>query len=133
MKVCPACNTQYSDDTLRFCLQDGTPLVEPFDPALPTVVIGGPEVETETQARRIDVPATEEVRSVPPPRRPPVVDRPEKGRSRTPVTIIATVLGVLLLLSIGGLAAWLYLSNRRTEVANSTAAPNTQVINTNIN
>ena len=26
MKYCPACSSQYSDDTLSFCLQDGTPL-----------------------------------------------------------------------------------------------------------
>lgn len=26
--ICPACRTQYSDDTLRFCLQDGTPLTD---------------------------------------------------------------------------------------------------------
>src|SRR5215475_248155 len=28
MKRCPKCNSQYSDATLSFCLQDGTPLIE---------------------------------------------------------------------------------------------------------
>jgi hypothetical protein len=27
MRVCPSCKTQYTDDSLAFCLQDGTPLV----------------------------------------------------------------------------------------------------------
>ena len=27
MKQCPKCRTNYADDTLRFCLEDGTPLV----------------------------------------------------------------------------------------------------------
>ena len=31
MMICPACGTQYSDDTLRFCLQDGTSLTVAHD------------------------------------------------------------------------------------------------------
>ena len=27
MKVCPKCNSSYSDETLNFCLTDGVPLV----------------------------------------------------------------------------------------------------------
>ena len=27
MKLCPKCKTTYSDDTLRFCLSDGTSLI----------------------------------------------------------------------------------------------------------
>jgi hypothetical protein len=52
MKRCPSCNRNYTDDTLRFCLEDGTPLTQaPLDeptittpPAEPpaTVVYGAP-------------------------------------------------------------------------------------------
>ncbi len=31
MKHCPQCQTSYTDGTLKFCLQDGTPLVETSD------------------------------------------------------------------------------------------------------
>ena len=27
MKICPKCNTKYTDETLNFCLQDGTNLI----------------------------------------------------------------------------------------------------------
>lgn len=37
MKRCPSCKTDYTDDTLRFCLADGTSLVETIDEQ-PTVV-----------------------------------------------------------------------------------------------
>lgn len=47
MKTCPQCGSQYTDDTLQFCLQDGTPLVAPSSGDTPTVVLG----ETETFAR----------------------------------------------------------------------------------
>jgi hypothetical protein len=32
MKRCPVCNRTYADDTLSFCLDDGTPLSGPYDP-----------------------------------------------------------------------------------------------------
>src|SRR2546421_9207479 len=42
MKRCPKCNREYKDDTLRFCLEDGTPLSsttreEPATELLPRV------------------------------------------------------------------------------------------------
>ena len=33
MKTCPTCQRQYTDETLGFCLEDGTRLVEAFDSA----------------------------------------------------------------------------------------------------
>jgi hypothetical protein len=33
MKSCPTCNRTYPDDTLAFCLMDGSVLSAPFDPA----------------------------------------------------------------------------------------------------
>lgn len=130
MKICPACNTQYSDEELRFCLQDGTPLVEAFDPEQPTVVLT-PDARNAARTNRIDVPVSEptqqtprpaEVRSVPTP-------QPDRGRSGTLPTVALTVLGVLLLLSVLGVAAWYLLRERPAEVATNTAAPSTTVQN----
>ena len=40
MKRCPKCNRQYNDDTLRFCLEDGTPLATiTRDEAPPTEIL----------------------------------------------------------------------------------------------
>lgn len=33
MKACPTCNRTYPDDTLAFCLMDGSVLSAPYDPA----------------------------------------------------------------------------------------------------
>lgn len=33
MKSCPTCNRTYPDDTLAFCLMDGSVLSAPYDPA----------------------------------------------------------------------------------------------------
>ena len=37
MRTCPTCRTQYTDDTLRYCLQDGAKLVEQLESETPTV------------------------------------------------------------------------------------------------
>ena len=52
MKACPSCRTQYTDDTLRFCLQDGTPLIAYPDADEPSVSQTGQEEETAVRARR---------------------------------------------------------------------------------
>ena len=42
MKKCPACNRTYTDDTLKFCLEDGSSLSAAYDPQatqrLPAVI-----------------------------------------------------------------------------------------------
>lgn len=119
MKNCPACNTQYSDDTLSFCLQDGTPLVAP-DVDTPTVVLG----ETETVARqaRIHVPLNDPNSAAWPQSQVTHVATamPEQNRSNTPIVIAIVAVGLLVLLGIVGLAAVMFLKNAATStVANA--------------
>ena len=52
MKLCPKCRTNYSDDTLNFCLEDGTPLVsraEVHEPA--TALLSGVQSLSELPTR----------------------------------------------------------------------------------
>jgi len=60
MKSCPTCNRVYDDDSLRFCLDDGTNLVNesPAEPAPTTLILPGAEdpVPTMKQAVPPDVP-----------------------------------------------------------------------------
>lgn len=51
MKLCPKCRSQYTDDTLTFCLQDGTPLVSESeeDGGEPTVAFS--EIDTVESGR----------------------------------------------------------------------------------
>jgi len=46
MKYCPTCNTLYEEDILRFCMKDGTPLLEAAEPsftAIPSESLPEPE------------------------------------------------------------------------------------------
>lgn len=42
MKVCPSCNQTYTDETLNFCLNDGTTLVERESDPPPTIFMDPP-------------------------------------------------------------------------------------------
>jgi hypothetical protein len=95
MRTCPACNSQYSDDTLVFCLQDGTRLVGEAQRDTPTVVLG----ETETVARGIQFEPSQ-VTHVSPPRAP-------AKRSKTAIAVVLTALGMLLVFGVIGLASWI--------------------------
>ncbi|MEZ5428618.1 MAG: hypothetical protein R2747_20395 [Pyrinomonadaceae bacterium] len=45
MKFCPKCRSRFADETLSFCLQDGTELIEesPAETEMPTVAFGSEE------------------------------------------------------------------------------------------
>lgn len=109
MKICPACKTRYSDDTLRFCLQDGTPLAHSLEGETPTVVLA----ETETVAARRGDPGLSsmsdpgsaawqhsQVTHV-------ATQGAEKKSSNTTVAVAATAVGMLLLFAIAGVGAFL--------------------------
>lgn len=124
MRVCPQCNTQYSDDTLKYCLQDGTPLSVPTDQGMPTLVIPQPEVETDPRGKRIDVPVTPTSGGHQRDPASATMGKASENRSKLPIAIAAAVLGTLLLVGIGALAAWLYFSRQGT-VTNTTVSTNT--------
>jgi len=42
MKICPVCNQKYTDESLNFCLNDGTTLTSSGDEPPPTVVMDAP-------------------------------------------------------------------------------------------
>src|SRR5687768_5888409 len=99
MKTCPSCRTQYSDDTLFFCLQDGTPLVG-SEAENPTVALG----ETETFVRRVggehvDVPADDSDHAVWRQSVATQVAEPRMGKksSTTSIAVAVTALGMLFL------------------------------------
>lgn len=116
MKTCPACQTQYTDDTLQFCLQDGTPLMFARQADTPTAVLK--EVPSWQQSQATQVAATQ----------------PQKG-SKMAFVVAATVLVMLVLFGAAGIGAWLYFRDTQTEAANSISAktnvpiqiPNTKV------
>jgi len=136
MKVCPQCRTEYTDDALKYCLQDGTPL---FDAP---VQITSPDFTTESETV-ISPKRVEPIRFDPPSsyqssqanwetNQPVVVER-EPKKSNTPMIVALTILGTILVLGLGGAGAWLYFNNKKTIAVvnnNNSAAPN-RPVNTN--
>lgn len=123
MKRCPSCNTQYTDITLLFCLQDGTPLVDGPQAETPTVVLN----ETETVVARsghdrMQIPVSDpnaaawqqsqvtHVASL----------QPEKKGSNTAIAVAVTAVVMFIVFGTLGIGAWLFLRNGQGEVAKNT-------------
>jgi hypothetical protein len=126
MKICPNCQTSYTDDSLRFCLQDGTPLQ--FDSSsAPTVAWKEPEtvVRNQTTWQSSD-------------------EKPAPRKSRLGLAILLTALFMLGLLGMGAIGAFIYFRNANSgaaristpPVANKSPSPNVNansLTNTNSN
>lgn len=96
MKQCPSCKTTYTDDSLSYCLSDGTSLILVADDE-PTVVRS-----IKNDAVRVDVKHRPE---------PVVVARPEQppaSNSWIKILIAALVLGVLAIAGLGLAGAAFY-------------------------
>lgn len=125
MKQCPSCKNTYTDDSLQFCLEDGTPLVSTANDALPTV-----QMSFERNAPvRVSIPndSAPTVFAQPPAANNPQFQQSQPAEKKGFGLIIAGVLGLLLLLGGGGLAAFLLIprvgNNENSAVAKTTATP----------
>lgn len=107
MKHCPSCKTNYADDTLQFCLQDGTQLKDFPDTQVPTISFNDAEAETVV---RLKPPQTAEQFVQPTQASPQYVSPPQK--SNTAKAVLLTAL-VMLLLFGAGFGAWMLLGNRK--------------------
>lgn len=135
MKFCPNCRTQYTDDTLKFCLQDGTPLSVAGDsPEPPTVAFG--ETETVIGARqvepiRFEIPEqnrqTFEQKSAP----DTANFQPEPKKSNTFSVVLATIFAMLVIFGIVGAGAY-YFFLRKPDIAQNAANTANQNANTNV-
>lgn len=122
MKRCPTCGTSYTDDTLRYCLQDGATLQsdtksplsmvatlrdDSFDEertaaashsSAPTVEISGSDAAATNlyQEARPTIPSTVGSSSS---------QAPPQSNTRV---IVTSVIATILILGLGGLGAWLF-------------------------
>jgi hypothetical protein len=144
MKRCPNCQTTYADDSLKFCLQDGTPLAG--IPNQNSADYFNTESETVVSPKRVEPIRFEPPSSYQtndanrqPTNEPIVVEKHEKKKSNTAAIVTLSVLGTILLLALGGLGAWLYFSNKKTQVAvnvntaTQNRQPNANAANQNTN
>ncbi len=94
MKRCPKCNRQYNDDTLRFCLEDGSPLAPSMrEEAPPTEIL--PRAQPTLKSSGPTVPSYQNIPSLP---------QGEVRQSNPLLTggVIAIALLLLLLVGIVG-------------------------------
>lgn len=136
MKYCPNCRTEYADDNLQFCLNDGTPLVAA--PNLNTSPDFDNEPETLVIPKQV-VPINFEPPSAYQtnqagwqPSQPVIIEQRAEKKSNTAMVVALTFLGTILLLGLGSLGTWLYLRNNKTVVSvNVNTAPQNRVSNSN--
>lgn len=150
MKRCPTCQRTYSDETLRFCLEDGTPLVS--EAALnsaatllldsssteppPTEILPPDSAQTvraydmdETERRRLPAPTAKQQA------RPTInefqnVAANTSPKQRSTMSVVAiTVIATILLLGLGGLGAWLILKDKNS----STSGGSSNITSSNSN
>jgi ketosteroid isomerase-like protein len=109
MKICPGCQTRYTDDTLQFCLQDGSNLIfEGENPAsAPTVAFN--EESTVVRAKQVENLSAGE-QNFGQPQNWQTGGEPEK--SNTALIVLTTVLATVLIFGAFGVGAWFYFSNR---------------------
>lgn len=107
MMICPGCNARYEDDTLRFCLEDGTPLVPGAVTDAPTVAFGDIETVVSARGPRNTSGFPDQGRST-----NFVSPQPHTRKSNTGLAVLLTALGMLVIFGIAA-GAWVYFSGRR--------------------
>ncbi len=117
MKRCPKCNRQYKDDSLRFCLEDGT--------ALTSITRGGEPPTTEILPR---VPETQKmsVPTIPSYSGPEIAREPvSESRQSNPILTAGVIAIALLLLVLVGIVGYFVLRQGSSETAktNPTNSP----------
>lgn len=126
MKRCRKCNRRYDDDTLRFCLEDGSPLFDARDsdapateilPArgMPTLKSSGPTIPSYSAGAEV-VPV-----------RDARADK-DSGRHSNPILTVGVVAIAVLLLALVGIAAVFVLKQGDDTPADPgrTASPSTK-------
>lgn len=120
MKQCPNCKTAYTDDSLQFCLADGTALISSIGDA-PTVRMNFGSRET----MRVNVPSD----SVPTVfAAPPMSPKPPAKKSFG--LVVAGLFALLLLLGGGLIAAYVLLRPRNNQPVVTAASPTPNVLPT---
>lgn len=107
MKICPQCQTTYTDDTLEFCLQDGNRLVRQEQSnnwsASETLIKPTRDWE-QSQVTQIST------------------LRPEPKKTNLALAVVLTALAMLLLFG-GGIGAWFLFRDGKTEIAQNKNTP----------
>lgn len=138
MKFCPNCQTRYSDDSLKFCLQDGTQLASAEDLTTNSTIAFN-EPETIVAAKRVEplqinIPPTESNNwQQNPSFNIPTPPSPEPKKPRTLLTVLLTAFVMLIIFGAIGAFAFFYFRSNQKEIAKNTANQNSVIKETNVN
>lgn len=120
MKICPHCQNTYTDDSLQYCLQDGTPLNN-YAPASENPTANWSESKTLVAPRQpaVRYDTQKSVSQGWQENQEPVFSSEplEPEKSNTLKIVLLTLLGMVVLFTIGGVAAFVIWKNSRREVA----------------
>ncbi|MBV9210682.1 MAG: hypothetical protein JOZ52_08640 [Acidobacteria bacterium] len=129
MKACPTCKRTYADETLAFCLVDGSILSAPYDPnatlsmpaarstdAAPTEIFN-PQLST--------IQAPQQTPFYPPKQAPP-----GEKKSGKPWLVIGVIASLLLIIGVGGIGTLIWLAADKTtddgRVPNANVTPSVE-------
>ena len=112
MKRCPECRRDYHDDTLSFCLADGTELVYGLEDEPATAILPDSDPSSEARTRQ-QLYTTDDQTSVDP-------TRQTHNRSASRVAKPLAVLGLLTIL-VGGYFGYRYLASSGSKQIESIA------------
>jgi len=142
MKRCPSCQRTYTDASLKFCLEDGTPLIQDAPPALDpnaTVRYPVPRDTAEPPPTEIYRPPSPVAPPPPPPQQWSPTPTAAPQRKSNAIWWVLGGLAVLAVMGIGFVVVLIALSNmggntnsNANVVANSNTATNTNQ-GTNVN
>lgn len=103
MKICPQCRSTYTDDTLQFCLQDGTPLAvhSDYSSSLPTVSWAESETLLHNKPEQVRIDLQESKTTQSQNVENPYITNAEIEPPKKSKTFLLVLLGLLLLLVVG--------------------------------
>lgn len=155
MKFCPACQTRYEEEILRFCIKDGTPLVEETAPQFTELPSESMEeysgevtiIRRTTVSEHAGGDANEPQRLIIPTKEPPKAAPPRQRRQVAPAgqspqpnifkVIVLTIIGTLVVLAGIGMLVWSLKGDGADNVnGNQNSNVNTSVdtnMNTSVN
>jgi Bacterial SH3 domain len=128
MKQCPVCQNTYTDETLTFCLSDGTRLND-FYVSAETVQLPHGVKPTEANYGRVNIPINSlstETKIIP----PAVVTNQTERKGCSPLAIVA-IFGLVGIFAIAGIAVAYFAFKDNSVVQNNTASPTPNVTNNN--
>lgn len=113
MKYCPSCQIKYADESLQFCLQDGTGLLEYADNA-PAPTVDWSEKETVVRQAPITAGWEQKIRTT----QEDAAVQPEAKKSNTLLTVALTALVMFVIFGGIGLG-WAMFGGKDSENKNS--------------